>query len=239
MTCHQYEDDIGDYVDGTLPAGRATALDAHLERCAPCRAMVADFRVLRSAAASLERKSPPPHVWARVAAALDETERPRSGWRGWFPTPAAWRPAAAAAVLVALIAGGTWVAWREAGGSRPPARTAAPEPQTAAATAALQLPDQVITQQIAHLEGIVTADEDVLPDETKAVYQVTGGVIDDAIGESRAVLQTQPSNELAQESLFEALRSKLALLQDMVALINEMRKGNQEGAARIVSELEQ
>ena len=97
----------------------------------------------------------------------------------------------------------------------------------------------MITQQIAHLEGIVTADEDVLPDETKAVYQVTGGVIDDAIGESRAVLQTQPSNELAQERLFEALRSKLALLQDMVALINEMRKGNQEGAARIVSELEQ
>ena len=47
------------------------------------------------------------------------------------------------------------------------------------------------------------------------------------------------ANELAQESLFEALRSKLALLQDMVALINEMRKGNQEGAARIVSELEQ
>ena len=68
---------------------------------------------------------------------------------------------------------------------------------------------------------------------------MTGGVIDDALGESRAVLQTQPSNELAQESLFEALRSKLALLQDMVALINEMRKGNQEGAARIVSELEQ
>ena len=32
---------------------------------------------------------------------------------------------------------------------------------------------------------------------------------------------------------------KLTLLKDMVALINEMRKGNQQGAARIVSGMEQ
>jgi len=41
------------------------------------------------------------------------------------------------------------------------------------------------------------------------------------------------------EFLFEALRSKVELLQDIVALINEMRKGNPEGAARIVSGLNQ
>jgi len=44
---------------------------------------------------------------------------------------------------------------------------------------------------------------------------------------------------MAQESLFDALRSKLELLQDVVSLINEMRKGNPEGAARIVSGLNQ
>ena len=64
-------------------------------------------------------------------------------------------------------------------------------------------------------------------------------VIDDAIGDSRAALKTDPSSDLAQDSLFEALRSKVTLLQDTIALINEMRKGNQEGAARIVSGLNQ
>ena len=64
-------------------------------------------------------------------------------------------------------------------------------------------------------------------------------VIDGAITESRAALQTEPDNPAAQESLFDALRSKLELLQDVVALINEMRKGNPEGAARIVSGINQ
>jgi hypothetical protein len=71
------------------------------------------------------------------------------------------------------------------------------------------------------------------------VLQKNLSVIDQAIGESRAALRTQPASELAQESLFEALRSKVTLLQDTVSLINEMRKGNQEGAARIVSGINQ
>ena len=79
----------------------------------------------------------------------------------------------------------------------------------------------------------------VLPGETKAAYQVNGAAIEHAIGENRAALESEPTNNLAQQSLFEALKSKLALLEDMVALINEMRKGNQEGAARIVSGMEQ
>ena len=64
----------------------------------------------------------------------------------------------------------------------------------------------------------------------------TGGI--HVIGQSRAALATAPTDNLAQQSLFEALRTKIALLEDMVALINEMRKGNQEGAARIVSGME-
>jgi anti-sigma factor RsiW len=234
MTCTHYQAEIDDHVDGTLPAERAAALEAHLAGCATCRAMATDFRVLRAAAANLERKAPPPHVWTRLAASLDagRTRDVRSPWLGarW-----SWRPAFAVAALVTILAGATWVAWRQAATPRP-----APVAQNVAPreTAGLQMPAQVLTQEIAHLEAVVTADGEVLPEETRAVYQATGGVIDDAIGHTRAVLQTEPSNELAQESLFEALRSKLALLQDMVALINEMRKGNQEEAARIVSGME-
>ena len=62
-------------------------------------------------------------------------------------------------------------------------------------------------------------------------------MIDEAITESRAALRSEPQSESAQVSLFAALRRKVALLQEMLALINEMRKGNQDGAARILSEI--
>jgi hypothetical protein len=75
--------------------------------------------------------------------------------------------------------------------------------------------------------------------ETADVLKANMTVLDGAIGESREALKEEPENDVAQESLFEALRNKVALLQDTIALINEMRKGNQEGAARIVSGLNQ
>jgi hypothetical protein len=64
-------------------------------------------------------------------------------------------------------------------------------------------------------------------------------VIDSAIDQSRAALIAEPGNDVAQQSLFQALRSKVALLQNILALINEMRKGDPDAAARIVSGLNQ
>ena len=57
------------------------------------------------------------------------------------------------------------------------------------------------------------------------------------IHDSRLALQTQPTNELAQESLFEAFRRKVGLLQETVSLMNEMRKGNQAEAAKIIGNM--
>jgi hypothetical protein len=62
-------------------------------------------------------------------------------------------------------------------------------------------------------------------------------VIDQSIDESRAALKVNPANERAQESLFDAFRTKISLLQDTISLINEMRKGNQAEAARIADGL--
>ena len=63
------------------------------------------------------------------------------------------------------------------------------------------------------------------------------GVIDKAITESRAALVAQPASRVAQQSLFDAFRRKVALLQDTIALMNELRKGDQAGAARDASGL--
>ena len=72
---------------------------------------------------------------------------------------------------------------------------------------------------------------------TAATLQKNLAVIDQAISESRAAVRSQPSSEPAQQSLLENFKTKIGLLQDTVALINEMRKGNEAGAARIVAGL--
>jgi hypothetical protein len=59
-------------------------------------------------------------------------------------------------------------------------------------------------------------------------------VIDSAIAESRAALRAEPQSAPARDSLFDALKRKVALLQDTIALMNEMRKGNAAGAAQII-----
>ena len=92
---------------------------------------------------------------------------------------------------------------------------------------------------IASLEQFARDERAALDPDTAEVFDVNLTAIDTAIGESRAALKQEPENDLAIASLFEALKRKLSLLQDAVALINEMRKGNTEGAARIVSGLNQ
>ena len=68
-----------------------------------------------------------------------------------------------------------------------------------------------------------------------AVLQKNLPVMDQAISESRAALTGDPGNQAARDSLFDMLKRKVSVLQDTVALMNEMRKGDQAGAARIAA----
>jgi hypothetical protein len=238
MTCHEYESDLDDFVDGALPAERVAAVEAHLTTCVSCRALVTDLRTLHAVAANLERRTPPPHVWTHIAATIHAESR-TSWWQSFNPF-GGWRPALAGAAMLVLLTAATWYSWREASTVRSPATTTAVNVAADAAVPSSGLDaTRALDTDIASLEVIVNAGAAVLPGETKAVYQVNTTAIEHAIGQNRAALESEPTNNLAQQSLFEALRSKLLLLQDMVALINEMRKGNQDGAARIVSGMEQ
>jgi len=238
MNCHEYEADLGDYVDRNMPVARAEALDGHLAGCAGCRALVADFRTLHSVASSLERRTPPEHVWTRIAASIQQEAAPRSWWNPFAAPFLGWRPMLAAAVIVGLLAVGTFFSYREVSTVQT-ARVETPVPDVDGSLSPDRLEAaRALDNDIVELEGIVNANSAVLPGEMKTAYQVNGEAIEHVIGQSRAALANEPTDTLARQGLFEALRSKLALLQDMVTLINEMRKGNQEGAARIVSGME-
>ena len=103
--------------------------------------------------------------------------------------------------------------------------------------AELRAAEEHYDKAIKGLEQIANSEKGALDTQTAATLQKNLAVIDQAISESRAAVRMQPTNEPAQQSLLENFKAKLALLQDTVALINEMRKGNEAGAARIGSGL--
>jgi hypothetical protein len=106
-------------------------------------------------------------------------------------------------------------------------------------TAEFEAAEKHYQKAIDDLQTIANKDTGELDPQVAAVLQKNLTVIDQAITESRDALRSQPSSANAQNGLFEALRSKVALLQQTVELINEMRKGNQAEAGRRAQTLAQ
>ena len=249
MTCHDLLDRMTDIVDGTLDPALRAEVEAHLASCARCRALVADLQRISHAAASLTRTAPPPGTWARVAARLEaDPELRRAAGLARAARPAGfvsanWAWLGLAAALLVFVGGGLWLVSRSL---QPPALgatvardagNAARENPVQSVETELQLAADHYEKAITALEQVASQSETPLDPELTATLRQNLEVIDKAIDESRGALKAQPESRFAQESLFEAFRRKIALLQDTIALMNEMRKGNQAGAARIVEGL--
>jgi anti-sigma factor RsiW len=242
--CGRFTALVHDQLDGAIDAGARAELDAHLASCAACRALASDLEAMRHTAATLPDFTPRAEVWSRLSERLagELAARPRPFWTG------ARVALAMAATLVVAVSASVWLL-------RGPA---APAPVTPAAASKageqagvieskgdvvqevdehLRIADQHYTAAIAGLEQVVKSGQAELDPTLTATLQKNLGVIDQAISESREAIKAQPNNQLAQTSLFEALRQKVALLEDTVALINVMRKGDQAGAAKILSGL--
>ena len=241
---HDYADDAGD------PFERRT-IEQHLAACAACRQLVDDLKELARAVSALEPRDPPVRAWARIERAIllergggargfslagatrSEGSRSVGPYRRWAP----WLAAAAALVLASVV-GLRFTPGRH---TTEPAAAGTTDARQAAQSieSELQLAESHYVNAIKGLEQITTTDQDALDPATAAALRKTLAVIDQAISESRAAVRSEPASEPAQESLIENFKTKVGLLQETVALINEMRKGNDAGAARIVSGLRQ
>jgi anti-sigma factor RsiW len=211
MICETYHDLIDDYVDGTRAAdrpddARRAAFESHLAGCARCQALVTDFTSIRRTASGLEEHVPPPRLWAKIAGTIEE--KPRR-----FST---WIPVAVAASLALVIAGSTWLAWTRSPAADAPHQVTATSDETSLPPAEAQY-----AQAIAGLQQLADARNAALDPDTRAVLKQNLAVIDRAIDESRAALADEPASALAQESLLDALDTKVALLQDTVTLAAE------------------
>ena len=230
MNWHTDDTWVDEYVDGAMSADAVRLVEAHVATCASCRALVADLQALRTLAGHLDTLVPPAFVWTRISAGLDAPSP-----RGSFAHRMFGRPAAALAATLLIATALSWVGAR----LTPPVPVATPVMAADVGSVPVQMAEAQFTDAIAGLEQMTAAQQDALDPETMDVVQANLSVIDAAIDQSREVLRTEPDSQVAQASLFQALRSKVAVLQDILALINEMRKGDPDGAARIVSGLNQ
>jgi hypothetical protein len=237
---HPKEEVINEYVDGGLVPEERAEVGRHIARCETCRALADDLRELSVAARHLSTVEPPATVWRRLEPQLRKAHAGRTGFGTKVTREVAPWLAAAAALVVATVVG---VRLGLPGPRHaPPATVSAPASRGDAAQsveAELRAAEEHYDNAIKGLEQIANANQGALDPGTAATLQKNLSVIDQAIGESRAAVRAQPNSEPAQQSLLENFRTKIALLQDTVALVNEMRKGNEAGAARIVSGLKQ
>jgi anti-sigma factor RsiW len=242
MTCHDAARLLDDALDGIVAPDDAAALATHLEGCPVCRDLQADIALIREASAALDRPIAPAHGWTTLAAQLERegllaaAPARRTPWSGY-----AWM--ALAATLLAGVGGGLIYRASERVAPPAPAASASSAPSTPAPGNAgdaraveaieieLRLAAEHYEKAIAALEGLAAEDRTRLDPAVSQVVARNLVLIDQAIADSRQALQGQPGSLVAQESLFDAYRRKVSLLQDLIAMAGEARRTGSEAVA--------
>ena len=230
-SCHDSEPLLSELIDGALSPDERRRVEAHLETCATCRGVRRDLERVRRAARGLGPVPPPDHVWLEVAghvhpAAPNRAPRPtnaesRVALRQWIGI---------AAMLVLVTLGAYFVMGTPGAPIAPPGNA----PAADSVEAVIDEMDKArhgYVYAIKKLEPLVKEGRDALDPSAAATLMNSIERIDGAIAESRAALGQAPENAPARESLFEALKTKVGVLQATLNLMNEMRKGDQAAAA--------
>ena len=227
--CADIEPRLSEFADGDLDASERAEIDAHLAKCVACRGLYQDLQRVRRAAASLGPITPPDHVWLQVAGqtrldlpAGSHPARKPSGRNAIVQ----WAGLAAALVAVTIGAHFFLRGVPDPNTAGNPTGPVAVERIAEELSLAMKHYDNAITQ----LEALAKSDSDALDPQTAATFSQNLRAVNAAIDESRQALTQNPGSESARESLFEALRRKVVVLQATVNLMNQMRKGNQTGA---------
>ncbi len=236
MTCETYRQSVDALLEGDLDAATRDEMDRHSAQCEACRVFTLDLQRIRQTAGLLDRRVPSRDAWTKLAARLSEEpafrkhappRAPRGTW--------SWSILAAAAALVTIVGLSVVLLQRGLFSTTP---TSSGNAQTNHLVESiehdLQQAAEHYEKAISGLEQVANASESPLDPTVMATVRENLTLIDRAIDESRSALRQNPESRQAQASLFEAFRRKVALLQNTITLMNEMRKGNQAGAARIV-----
>jgi hypothetical protein len=230
-TCHDVEPLLSDLIDGTLSPDDRRGVEAHLDTCAPCRGIRRDLERVRRAARALGPVRPPDHVWLEVAG---HVHRPAGAGARRQATPEArvavrqWIGIAAMLLLVTL---GAYFVMRTPGAPIAPGGNAPAADSVQAVKDEMERAAEDYENAIRKLEALAKDGGSALNPELAATLQRNIETIDGVIAESRSAVNEAPGSAPARESLFEALKTKIGVLQATLNLMNEMRKGDQAAAA--------
>ncbi len=220
LTCDDAQALIPDLLDGTLNDTRRAPFDAHVARCAECRALAIDLAKIRDDAATLPSFSPSHDLWSGIEARIDTpivsiAGRPRGAVGRWSTR----QVAAAAAILIAVTGGGTWmVASRPAANTPQAASITDPSARTELVSVADQKGIATYEGEIGKLRGILDTRRNELDTATIAVLERNLKLIDQAISESKAALAADPASTFLAGRLNHAYDTKLELLRSVATL---------------------
>ena len=200
MTCLELFDHMDRYHAGTLSRSDAEAVEQHLLGCTECAADFRFQRSLKGKAAALPNAIAPEHeLWPGIRDRIRGTDsRARIGRPGWPRMP--WL-IAAAIVLMALSSGITALLTRSG------------NPQPSYGSRDFHSTEAGYRQAAEELARTLQAHRKELGEPALRVIEQNLRIIDQAIAETQAALESDPRNQQVTELLWASYEKKIDLLQ--------------------------
>lgn len=210
---------LSEYLDGELTSADRAALEAHLETCTDCAAVLDDIRRVVDRARMAEEHLPRRDLWPGIASRIGATPAatPRIGRRWSFSLP---QLAAAAIFLMTLSGVAVWLLRSTAlapGGET--IATVVPPGGAPVAINARNSASQSYAAAIADLERVLAGGREQLDTTTVRVIEQNLAAIDQAIAQAQRALLADPANLYLNTHLAETMRRKLDLLRQAAILV--------------------
>jgi len=219
MNCRLAHKSISQYLDGTLDAGRLSALQKHLGSCADCRALLADLGKITGQAKRLAPLDPPDRVWFKIRAGLRERRAAAAERPGLVPAPArprlGFRFALASAAALLVVTGGLVVfqPWKPG-----PAPLEAEEAALNKKTLdKLNEAEWHYHEAIRALREAVESQGGSLDPGLAVVFAANLGVVDASIEASRQAVRSDPRDLGARNALLASYSQKVQILNEWVS----------------------
>jgi anti-sigma factor RsiW len=223
-----WSDRLSDYLDGDLPDNERVALEAHLDGCAECTAVLDDLRRVVQRARSLSPAAPPVDLWPAIARrigasvsrepeVIELSSRRKPGRRWAFSLP---QLAAAGIALMTLSGGAVWMLSSSA--RTPTVATVKPAPTVeprAITIGEKRSASQSYAAAVADLERVLAEGRGRLDTTTVRVIEQNLAAIDRAIAEAQRALDADSANLYLNTHLAETMRRKLDLLRQAASLV--------------------
>jgi predicted anti-sigma-YlaC factor YlaD len=215
-TIDPWTERLSEYLDGDLAHDERIALEAHLDGCADCRAVLEELRAVVATARRLPDLPPSRDLWPEVAertrGVLPFSPRTRRQVPSWA------RLAAAAAIFAAVGSGLTWFTMSRGPGAAEVPVASADVPGSATPRNVSDRP-RGTGAAVAELEQVLRRGESRLDTATVRIVTENLARIDSAIAQAQRALAADPGNAYVSRHLADTERRKIELLRTAARIV--------------------